>query len=517
MQQAARRRAAGERLAIRVGLHVGEALREESDYFGTAGRDRPPALRSRRTPGRSSAARWSRVCWRTSKPSPFVNATRSTLKGVAAPVAACEVSYQHGSADGAVDAHALRRACATELARLATKLQRDAGGQRRPRDARRRARDRQDAHARGVRGDGPHRWGAGALGPLLRRRSGATVRAVRRGARGLRPRTLPPRRSGTDLGFGAAPLARLVPRAARALPDMPEPVALQPDEERARLLDAMAQWLIALAERAPVVLVLDDLHWADAATVALTAPRGTLRGAPPIARCSAPIATSTSPTQQPLADALGALPRETTYEHVALGGLTSEEVEKLLEAVDEKVVGTLATAITTETSGNPFFIREVLLHLVEEGKMVWRESAWTSPLSVERVGIPQGVRQVIQRRLARLPERAQRLRTPRRAAREASASRWWPASPSWRRAEALDAIDDALGGTAAARGRGHPQLRLHARPGPPCALRRAEPAAPDAAPPSDRRSDGGSVRRSSRRACRRDCAAVLSQQRPTWC
>ena len=72
-----------------------------------------------------------------------------------------------------------------------------------------------------------------------------------------------------DLGLRAAPIARLVPALRERLPDIPEPVALQPDEERFRLLDAVSQFLIALSARAPLVVVLDDLHWADKGTIAM--------------------------------------------------------------------------------------------------------------------------------------------------------------------------------------------------------------------------------------------------------
>src|SRR5262249_26042955 len=162
-----------------------------------------------------------------------------------------------------------------------------------------------------------------------------------------------------------------VPLLRERLPDLPEPAALQPDEERVRLLDAVVQFLIALATRAPLVLVLDDLHWADGATVALL--RHVARFAPRhgLLLLGTYGDVEVSP-QHPLADALGALPRDTTYEHLALGGLNRTEVGELLEAVaDEKVADTLVSAMSAETSGNPFFIREVLLHLVEEGKIVW--------------------------------------------------------------------------------------------------------------------------------------------------
>jgi hypothetical protein len=84
-----------------------------------------------------------------------------------------------------------------------------------------------------------------------------------------------------DLGLSAAPLARMVPELRERLPDLPEPVALQADAERVRLLDAVAQGLLALAARTPTVVVLDDLHWADHGTVAMLrhvarCPRGRL-------------------------------------------------------------------------------------------------------------------------------------------------------------------------------------------------------------------------------------------------
>lgn len=81
---------------------------------------------------------------------------------------------------------------------------------------------------------------------------------------------------------------------------------------------------------------------------------------------SARTATSRSPPAAAAA-ALGVLPRETTYDHIGLAGLGSTEVEELLEAVaDQKVPDAFVAAITAETSGNPFFIRELLLHLVRQ-------------------------------------------------------------------------------------------------------------------------------------------------------
>ncbi len=183
-------------------------------------------------------------------------------------------------------------------------------------------------------------------------------------------RTAAPEVLRTDLGLHAAPLTRLVPALReRDCPTLPEPVALEPYEERVRLLDAVTQCLLALAARVPTVLVLDDLHWADAGTVALLrhvarfAPRGRLL----VLGAYRDVEVA---QHHPLADALGTLPRETSYEQLALAGLDAAAVKELLDAVAERdVPAAWVEALTAETSGNPFFLREVLLHLVEEGAL----------------------------------------------------------------------------------------------------------------------------------------------------
>src|SRR5260370_4720709 len=69
----------------------------------------------------------------------------------------------------------------------------------------------------------------------------------------------------------------------------------------------------------------------------------------------------------------------------------------------------LVKAIRAETDGNPFFLREVLLHLIEEGKVLRQEWRWIADVAIEELGIPEGVRQVIGRRLSRLSDEANRI------------------------------------------------------------------------------------------------------------
>jgi predicted ATPase len=113
--------------------------------------------------------------------------------------------------------------------------------------------------------------------------------------------------------------------------------------------------------------VLDDLHWADAGTVSVLrhvarfAPRGRLL----VVGAYRDVEVD---RQHPLAEALGALPRETRYEHVGLAGLDRPAVQALLDAIAEaEVEPALAEAVARETSGNPFFIRGAAA-LLEEGR-----------------------------------------------------------------------------------------------------------------------------------------------------
>jgi hypothetical protein len=204
-----------------------------------------------------------------------------------------------------------------------------------------------------------------------------------------------------DLGPYAAPLTRIVPLLGERLPDLPEPVALEPAEERVRLLDAVAQSLLALATRVPTVLVLDDLHWADPGTVALL--RHVARFAPraPLLVLGAYRDVEVA-AHHPLAEALGTLPRETSYEQVALGGLDAAAIKELVDTVaDREMPAAWVETLTRETSGNPFFLREVLLHLEEEGALGFADGS--APPGPESLRLPDTVRQVIAGRLARLP------------------------------------------------------------------------------------------------------------------
>jgi class 3 adenylate cyclase/tetratricopeptide (TPR) repeat protein len=408
MQQAARRTIAGHRLAVRAGLNAGEILRQKlgSGYFGT-----PVVVASRLC---ALAHAGQILCTNVvagllagRQAFQFRDTGQHSLKGVATPVGVAEVLYQRDD-PAAMLARTPFVGRGTELAKLEEGLDQAKAGHGglamligEPGIGKTRAAEEFAERARTfgaavVRG----RCFEGEATPPYGPFSEALAEYARTAeVDGLR----------ADLGYGAAPVARLVPPMRERLPDIPEPVALSPDEERFRLFDAVSQFLIAASVRAPVVVMLDDLHWADKGTIAMLLHLARFIPKSRILVLGAYRDVELD-RQHPLADALGSLRREPGYKRIVLKGLIEEEVGTLLESIAEQEVDrALVHAISAETEGNPFFIREVLLHLVEEKKIFRQDGHWTSKLTVAEMGIPEGVREVIGRRLSRLSAAANRL------------------------------------------------------------------------------------------------------------
>ncbi|HXV44017.1 MAG TPA: AAA family ATPase, partial [Anaerolineae bacterium] len=218
-------------------------------------------------------------------------------------------------------------------------------------------------------------------------------------------RNLEPERLRQCLGPEAPALARLFPQIHTLLPDTP-PAALSQNEERFRLFEALTRLLLNLARQQPRVLILDDLHWADPDSLGVLryVARSMSRG--PILV----IGIYRDPEvglddHHPLSETLALLRREADYQQMTVRGLNYPEVAAYLaQSAREAMPQALVQTIHTETGGNPFYVREIFRHLIEEDKIARRAGRWTTDFSMAELGIPAGVRQVLARRLARLSD-----------------------------------------------------------------------------------------------------------------
>ena len=216
-----------------------------------------------------------------------------------------------------------------------------------------------------------------------------------------------------EMGDGASDLAKLVPEIRKHAPDLTPAPATDPREERMRLFESVASFLINASKANSIVLQLDDLHWADKPSLLL------LQHLARRLKSSRLLVVGTYrdvelDRSHPLSAVLADLRRERLYERVLLRGLSENEVKDLIEAIYQQVVTggrgeTFVRAVLRETEGNPFFIEEVLRHLVESGALYRRDGRWVSDAkSLAELGIPEGVRDVIGRRLSRLSETCNR-------------------------------------------------------------------------------------------------------------
>lgn len=199
-------------------------------------------------------------------------------------------------------------------------------------------------------------------------------------------------------------LARILPELALRQP----PAPLDPELARLELFDAVRTLLIAAAHQRPLLLVLEDLHWANDSTLAVV--RHLLDGIDdePVLVAMTYRSTEVDRTH-PLGALLADLRRGTRSVRIGLDGFSLGEVEELLEMsaghdLDDAALEFAAT-LRSETGGNAFFVREVLAHLVETGELRQQDGRW-SAADPGRLALPEGVRDVVGRRLSALSDEA---------------------------------------------------------------------------------------------------------------
>ncbi|MEX2627656.1 MAG: BTAD domain-containing putative transcriptional regulator [Ilumatobacteraceae bacterium] len=185
-------------------------------------------------------------------------------------------------------------------------------------------------------------------------------------------------------------LSRLVPSLGRRV-ELPATDVVGPEAERYLLFGAVVDLLGRVP--APLLVVIDDLHWADRSSVQLLRHVISSPSVPDVL-----VVGTYRPTDvdhgAPLPSAIAELRQVGGVEFVSLGGLDDAELLDLVRSTHHELAGgdvALRDALTAETGGNPFFTLEILRHLAETGALGLRE-----------LGLPVSVRQVIGQRVARL-------------------------------------------------------------------------------------------------------------------
>ena len=203
------------------------------------------------------------------------------------------------------------------------------------------------------------------------------------------------------LGPRAAELSILLPEFGPPPVDHLTPGSItgpEADAQRYRFFDAVAALIGEVGAEVPVLLVFDDLHWADRPTLQLL--RHLVRSpAPRRVLFVGTYRESEITERHPLHELVGDLRREGTLRRLELTGLAEAEVGELVaELASAPATQSFVHALAGETEGNPFFIEEVVRHIRDTA------GALTEEVTLEEAGVPDGVREVTARRLRRLSE-----------------------------------------------------------------------------------------------------------------
>jgi class 3 adenylate cyclase/tetratricopeptide (TPR) repeat protein len=181
----------------------------------------------------------------------------------------------------------------------------------------------------------------------------------------------------------------------------PPEVTSDPEVAQFRLFDAYAQYLRAIAAQAPLVIALDDLHWADKPTLQLLQ-----HIARELSRMRVLIVGNYRDTditrQSALSETLASLNRESGFDRIVLRGLSRDEVAAYIKArANVEPRKDVLDRIFEETEGNAFFLSEVVNLMAQEGTL--------TKTSISDIAIPDGVREALGRRLNRLSEETNEL------------------------------------------------------------------------------------------------------------
>jgi adenylate cyclase len=234
------------------------------------------------------------------------------------------------------------------------------------------------------------------------------------------------------IGPSAPELAKLLPELYRLFPDMPPPLELPPELRQRFLFTNIREFLTRCSTFTPLVIVVDDLQWADESTLQMTQHLAQYLSTLPIVVIAVYRDVEITPaaaksTFQNLFDrwrgqtgevlaleviktTLSQLVSQGRARSIALRPFTEADVHRMLAALaNDDPPAAVARKFFDQTGGNPFFVAELFRHLKEEGRLFGARDEWKHDVDFDDVVVPESVRVVLERRLQRLSTETQKV------------------------------------------------------------------------------------------------------------
>jgi predicted ATPase len=198
----------------------------------------------------------------------------------------------------------------------------------------------------------------------------------------------------------------LAPDLRPYYPDIESNPKLDPESEQTRLLENMVAFCRAFSEQSPLLLVLDDAHWADSSSIAMFQHLARRTKDQPI-MLLATYREVELRDARPFNEMLLELNRQRIGTRIKLARLNKEETHAMLEAIfNDEITPDFLEGVYRETDGNPFFIEEVCKALVESGQVFYTDEGWDR-VGMDELEIPQGIQVAVESRLTKLPDEVQ--------------------------------------------------------------------------------------------------------------
>jgi len=206
------------------------------------------------------------------------------------------------------------------------------------------------------------------------------------------------------LGDSAAEIARLAPEIESRLGPFEDRGSLAPQEERLRLFDHVARFLVRLAAPGGLLFFIDDLQWADHGSLALLHYLLRQLSGKPVLFLGAYREVELDRAHA-LSRTLVDWNRERLATRVRLERLDRQTTVQLVTTLlgQREPSGEFAALLYEETEGNPFFVEEIVKALIAEGRLVHQGSSWER-CSTDELVLPQSVKAAIGSRLERMSE-----------------------------------------------------------------------------------------------------------------
>jgi predicted ATPase len=213
-----------------------------------------------------------------------------------------------------------------------------------------------------------------------------------------------PRSFREFLGDEAAEITRLMPQLRQLFPDIPPPLQVSPEQARRGLFNAIVELIARLSRITPLLLLVEDVHWAEEGTLALLTHLARAIKNLPVLLMLTYRDDEVDPAG-PLSKTLDELIR-LRVEQIRLLGLPQTAVAEMIEALSgHEPPPALVNLICTNTEGNPLFVEELFRHLERSGS----NGAVLEVFDQTELDLPHSLRLVIGRRLMRVSKETQKI------------------------------------------------------------------------------------------------------------